>query len=103
MPDEKITKDQRREAAREAARLQREKAKKAERRRKWLIPTSVTLGILAVAAIVTIVIVNSVPVQTDAGPKNMASDGILLEGVDGAMVPVETAAIPAKGEPTPTT
>jgi protein-disulfide isomerase len=103
VPDEKTTKDARRDAAREAARLQREKAKKQERLRRWLIPTSVTVGVLVIATIVTLVIVNSAPApQTDAGPKNMQSDGIVLVGEDGAMVPVETPAIPASGTPTPT-
>jgi protein-disulfide isomerase len=102
VPDEKTTKDARRDAAREAARIAREKAKKQERLRRWLIPTSVTVGVLAVATIVTLVIVNSAPLpQTDAGPKNMASDGILLVGEDGAMVPVKTPAIPPSGTPTP--
>jgi protein-disulfide isomerase len=103
VPDEKTTKDARRDAAREAARIQREKAKKQERLRRWLIPTSVTVVVLAIATVVTLVIVNSAPApQTDAGPKNMQSDGIVLVGEDGAMVPVKTPAIPAKGTPTPT-
>jgi protein-disulfide isomerase len=103
VPDEKTTKDARRDAAREAARIQREKAKKQERLRRWLIPTSVTVVVLAIATVVTLVIVNSAPApQTDAGPKNMLSDGIVLVGEDGAMVPVKTPAIPAKGTPTPT-
>ena len=102
MPDEKTTKDARRDAAREAARIQREKAKKQERMRRWLIPTSVTVGVLAIATIITLVIVNSAPApQTDAGPKNMQSDGIVLVGEKGVMVPVKTPAIPASGTPTP--
>jgi protein-disulfide isomerase len=98
-----MTKDQRREAAREAARVAREKAKKQERLRRWLIPTSVTVAIIAIATVVTLVIVNSQPApQSEAGPANMISDGIVLVGEDGEMVPVETDAIPAGGEPTPT-
>ncbi len=54
-------KTQRRDAAREAARIAREKAKKQERLRRWLIPTSVTVGVLAIATVVTLVIVNSAP------------------------------------------
>ena len=102
MPDDKTPKDARRDAAREAARIAREKAKKQERLRRWLIPTSVTVGVLAIATIVTLVIVNSAPApQTDAGPQNMASDGILLVGEGGKMVAVTTPAIPASGTPTP--
>jgi protein-disulfide isomerase len=103
VPDEKLTKNDRRDAAREAARVAREKAKKKERLRRWLIPTSVTVGVLAIAAIVTLVVVTSAPPpQTAAGPKNMASDGIVLVGEDDAMVAVKTPAIPASGTPTPT-
>jgi protein-disulfide isomerase len=41
-------------------------------------------------------------VANSAGPKNMLSDGILLEGSGGTITAVPTAAIPAKGKPTPT-
>ncbi len=103
MPDERQSKNERREAAREQARLAREKQKRAERRRRWLIPSGVTVAILAVVAIVVLVVSSSAPApQTAAGPKNMISDGILFTGSGGTMVATPTAAIKAKGTPTPT-
>ena len=90
MPEERITKNDRREAAREAARVAREKQKKREQLRRWLIPAGVTVVLLAIVAVVVLVIVTSAPPpQTKAGPKNMISDGILFTGSgqqDGADV-----------------
>lgn len=95
------SKKDRREAAREHARLMREEAAKKARRRKWWIQGSVGVVIVAVLAVVALVIVNSIPQgQTSAGPKNMISDGIVLTGSTKA---VQTPAVPAGGSPTPTT
>jgi protein-disulfide isomerase len=104
VPDERQTKNQRREAAREAARLEREKQKRRDRLRRWLIPTVSTLAILAIAAgIVWAFVSNQPAAQSAAGPRNMISDGILFVADDsGAVVPVETGAIPPSGTPTPT-
>jgi len=103
VPEERLSKDQRREAAREAARVAREKRERAAKLRRWLIPTVVTVVIVALAATITVVAITSAPPpQAEAGPRNMVSDGILFQGEDGEMVPVETPAIPASGTPTPT-
>ncbi len=103
MPEERQTKNQRREAAREAARLEREKQKKRDRMRRWLIPSLSTLAVLAIAAgIVWAFISNQPAPQSSVGPRNMISDGILFTGQDGELVPVETGAIQPSGEPTPT-
>ncbi len=104
MPDERQTKNQRREAAREAARIEREKQKRRDRLRRWLIPTVSTVAILAIAAgIVWAFISNQPAPQSAAGPRNMISDGILFTADDsGDIVPVETGAIPPSGTPTPT-
>jgi protein-disulfide isomerase len=102
VPEERLTKNDKREQAREAARIAREKQKRAENLRRWLIPTSVTVAVLAIAAIVVLVVSTSAPApQTAAGPKNMISDGILFTGSGGTMVATTTAAIKAKGTPTP--
>jgi protein-disulfide isomerase len=102
VPDERLTKNEKREQAREAARIAREKQKRAENLRRWLIPSSVTVVVLAIAAVVLLVVSNSAPApQTSAGPKNMISDGLLLTGSGGKMVATTTAAIKAKGTPTP--
>ncbi|HEU0205285.1 MAG TPA: thioredoxin domain-containing protein [Pseudolysinimonas sp.] len=103
MPDLRPTKNEKRDAAREQARLTREKQKRQERLRRWLIPSGVTVVVLAIVAIVVLVVSSSGPApQTAAGPKNMISDGILFTGVNGTITPTTTPAIKAKGTPTPT-
>ena len=102
MPDDRLSKNQRRDQARELARIERERAKRRERLLRWAIPSGVTVVILAIIAVVVVVVVSSAPApQTKAGPKNMITDGILFTGVDGKMVPTTTGAIPAKGTPSP--
>lgn len=122
------TRNERREAAREKARLLREAQRKREKRNKVLIQGGVVVAVLAVAALVGGLIFNSIQPE-GPGPKNMASDGILLtsagaavaegdeaaaEGEAGAeteadaeaegagIVAVSTPAIDAGGTPTPT-
>jgi protein-disulfide isomerase len=104
VPDERQTKNQRREAAREAARLEREKQKRRDRLRRWLIPTISTVAILAIGAAIVWAFVSNQPApQSAAGPRNMISDGILFTGDDsGAVVPVETGAIKPSSSPKPT-
>jgi len=101
--EERLTKNQRREAAREAARLERERQKRRERMLKWLVPTVSTLVILAIGAgIAWAFIANQPGPQSAAGPRNMISDGILFTGQDGEVVPVTTPAIQPSAEPVPT-
>jgi len=103
VPDQRQTKNDKRDAAREQARLTREKQKRQERLRRWLIPSGVTVVVVAIVAIVVLVVSTSAPApQTAAGPKNMISDGILFTGVNGKVTPTPTPAIKAKGIPTPT-
>lgn len=103
MPEERQTKNQRREAAREAARVEREKQRKRDRMRRWLIPTISTVAVLAIAAGIVWAFISNAPApQSSVGPRNMASDGILFTGEDGALTPVSTGAIPPSGSPTPT-
>lgn len=99
MPPERLTKDQRREAAREAARIARAKQKRRETVNSILLRGGVTLGIVAVLAIVGLVIFNSIR-PPGPGPLNMASDGVVLTGAEMRAVP--TTATPADAEPTPT-
>ncbi|BDZ55699.1 DsbA family protein [Agromyces marinus] len=96
------SRNERREAAREKARALREEQKKKERRNRLLIQGGVVVAVIAVAALIGGLIFNSIR-PAGPGPLNMASDGILLvagetEGIDA----VQTPAIPADGEPTPT-
>ncbi|WP_448005618.1 DsbA family protein [Agromyces bauzanensis] len=96
------TRNERREAAREKARLLREEQKKRERRNRFLIQGGVIVAVLAIAAIVVTLIVQSTRPE-GPGPQNMASDGILLTaGADGGITAVETPALGADETPTPT-
>jgi len=101
VPEERLTKDQRRDYARELARLEREKRQKAEARNRILIRAGVTVAIVGVLG----AIAGGIWLATrpeGPGPANMLSDGILLTGSDGAVTAVETDGIPADGEPVPT-
>jgi protein-disulfide isomerase len=95
------SRNERREAAREKARLLREEQRKKERRNKWLIQGGVIVVVLAIAALIGTMIFNNVRPE-GPGPQNMASDGIVLVGGENGIEPVTTSAIPANGEPTPT-
>jgi protein-disulfide isomerase len=96
------TKKLRRDHAREIAREMRDKEKKRKRRNRIFVQGGVVVGVLAIAAIVALVIVNTKPTPIAGGPLNMISDGILLQGKNGSIVPVKTAGIAKKGDPTPT-
>ncbi|SIN68467.1 DsbA family protein [Agromyces cerinus] len=95
------TRNEQREAAREKARELREEQKKRERRNKWLIQGGVIVAVLAIAALIGGLIFNNIK-PDGPGPANMASDGILLTGVDGVITPTETPALAADEAPTPT-
>lgn len=98
----RASRNERREAAREKARVLREEQKKRDKRNKVLIQGGVIVAVLLVAALVGWLIFNSIK-PAGPGPANMASDGILLvAGDDGAITAVETPAIKAGGEPTAT-
>jgi protein-disulfide isomerase len=71
------TKNDRREAAREKARVLREQQKKRERRTRFLLQGSIIVASLAIIAIIAVVIVNSSK-PAGPGPLNMASDGIQI-------------------------
>jgi protein-disulfide isomerase len=92
------TKNQRREAAREKARELREQQRKKEKRNRLFLQGGITLGVLAVAGIIVLVLVNSIAPPA-AGPLNMQSDGIIISK---DLKAVQTPAIPAKGEPVAT-
>jgi len=97
-----MTKNQRREAARELARKEREKADRRRRLLRWVVPTGVTVAVLAIAAVVVLVVVTSAPPpQSKAGPKNMVTDGILFTGQGGKAVPTTTPALKPKATPSP--
>jgi len=101
VPQERLTKDQKREQAREAARLAREARLKAQARNRILIRVGATVGVVALLGAIG----GGIWLATrpaGPGPANMASDGILLVGSDGAVRAVETPAVPADEDPIPT-
>lgn len=101
------TRNEKRESAREHARIAREKLQKQQRRRKFMIQGGVAIVILALVAVIAVVVVSNnhstvAAAETKAGPKNMLSDGILLHGSGGTVTAVSTAAIKPKGKPVAT-
>ena len=96
---ERQTKAQRQNAAREKARVMREEAKKKARRNRILLQSGIGVGILAVLAIIAIVIVNVARPTSNAGPKNMISNGIVLTSTTDY---APTGAVADGAKPTPT-
>ena len=92
------TKNQRREAARDKARELRQLQRRKERRNRVFLQGGITLGVLAAAGIIALVIVNSIAPPA-AGPLNMQSDGIIISK---NLKAVPTPAIAAKGKPVAT-
>jgi len=97
--DARLSKNEKRLAAREKARVLREEQQKKDRRTRLILQGSIVLGLVAIVAIVALVLVNSVG-PSGPGPKNMASDGIQLN--QGAIA-TETAALKAGEDPKPNT
>ncbi|GAB2561812.1 DsbA family protein [Leucobacter ruminantium] len=92
------TKNERRQQAREQARIAREKEQKREKRNRLFVQGGVVLGVIAILAIVGIVIAQSMA-PAGPGPKNMASGGAIfgkdLKVVEGpALQPDETRKAP---------
>lgn len=93
------TKLERREAARERSRAAMAAQKKRELRQKLLVRSGILLGIVAFVAVVALVIVTGIK-PAGPGPRNMASDGIVI---GKGLMAERTAALSAGQEPTPTT
>src|SRR3954471_17614233 len=94
------TKRDRREEARETARIMREEAAKKAKRRKVIVQSSVIVGIVAVLAIIGVIVFTSVGGggAGAANPKNMASGGLLRTSPTQATT---TPAIKSGAQPTP--
>jgi protein-disulfide isomerase len=103
VPDDRLTKNQRREQARELARKEREKAQRRDRMLKILIPVIVVVVLIAIGGITAAVIINQPkPAPATAnGPKNMISDGIVFTGQNGKIVATKTAALKKGEDPKP--
>jgi protein-disulfide isomerase len=96
--EDRGTKNQRREAAREKARELRNQQRKQERRKRFLLQGGIAAGIIVVIAIIALVVVVNIPTPA-AGPANMQSDGIVI---GKELKAVRTPAIPVNGKPVAT-
>jgi len=97
--DGHLSRNDRREAAREKAKVLRESQKRKDRARRFFLQGGLIIGSIAIIAIVALVIVNS---QRPAGPGplNMLSDGIKIgQGLKAT----PTAALVADADPVPNT
>ena len=79
-----VSKNDRREAAREKSRILREEQKKKDRRSKLFLQGGIILATLVIIAVIALVIVNSIR-PAGPGPANMASDGIQISQGDVAL------------------
>jgi protein-disulfide isomerase len=86
--DDTLSKNQRREAAREKAKQLRDQQRKKERRGRLVLQSSLILVAVAIVAGVSLIIVNAIR-PAGPGPANMASDGILIQGENLEAVPTE--------------
>jgi protein-disulfide isomerase len=99
------SKNERREHARETARQRQEEERRRKRRNRLL--TQGGLGAVVLAAIVIVILVivhsssSSPTTAAEAGPRNMATNGIVFHGVAGKVEAEQTGAVPAKGTPKP--
>jgi protein-disulfide isomerase len=95
--NDRQSKNERREAAREKAEELRESQRKKDRRTKVFLQGGVIVALLAIVAIVAFVIVTTVR-PAGPGPRNMLSDGILIgEGLTAT----PTKALQPGAEPVP--
>ena len=92
---DRLTKNERREQAREAARIQREEQRKKDKRNKILLQGGIVLGVLGVAALIVVLIMTNIR-PAGPGPNNMASGGIQFTA--GFEV-TKTAPLPNGDEP----
>jgi len=103
--DDRLSKSQRRDAARRKAKQLREDQKKKDRRNRVFLQGGIALAALAIVGLIAVVIVSSIR-PVGPGPANMASDGILIgEGMKvvttSALAP-ESTPIPSKPDATGT-
>lgn len=95
--ESRLSKNEKREAAREKARVLREEQKKKDKRTRLLLQGGIIVAAIAIIAIVAVVIVNGNK-PAGPGPLNMASDGIQI---NQGYVATETPALKAGEDPVP--
>jgi protein-disulfide isomerase len=96
----KQSRSNRRHEAREKARQLRADHQKKERRGRWLLTGGIALAVVAIVAIVAVVITTSIRPER-GGPRNMASDGILIgSGLTAVQTPgLSPGSTPIPSEP----
>jgi protein-disulfide isomerase len=94
--NERLSRNEQREAARAKARAMREQAKKGEKRKRLIVQSSVVIGTLAIVGIVAAAIINGANTASVSGltPKNFSYD-------DGIKLGVNAAAYTTESTPTP--
>jgi protein-disulfide isomerase len=97
--DSRLSKNQRREAAREKAKQLREEQRKKDIRNRVILISSLSVVVIAIVVGITLVITSTLK-PAGPGPLNMASDGIQI-GQD--FTAVTTPALAAGEDPVPTT
>ena len=98
--DSSPSKIRRRDAARIKAKQLRVSQKKKDRRNKVFLQGGIAIAGIAIVVLVAVIIVNSIR-PAGPGPKNMASDGVLIgEGMTTALTPaLQPDAAPRPSEP----
>lgn len=95
--DRGLSKNERREAAREKSRALREQQKKKDLRSRVILQGSLAVLVIAIVAVIGLVIVSSVR-PPSPGPANMLSDGIKI---GKGFTAEQTAALQPDGTPVP--
>ena len=95
--NDRQSKNERREAAREKAKVLRDQQRKKEKRSKVVLQGGVIIVSLAILAVVALVLINSVKTP-GPGPRNMLSDGILI---NQGFTATPTAALKPGADPVP--
>jgi protein-disulfide isomerase len=91
----RLSKNERRDAAREKAREQRLRQQRQERRNRVVLQLGIGAVVLAIVAVIAVVLVNSVR-PPGPGPRNMADDGIV---VTSGLKAERSDALPAGAKP----
>jgi len=97
-------KKDRREEAREKARIEREAEKKRQRRNKIFLQGGIGVAVIAIVVVIVLIVVGNPGASgggSSKGPKNMASNGILFTGTDGKITATPTPAAKVSDAVTP--
>lgn len=94
---DRLSKNQRREAAREKARRLREQQKRRDRVSRIALQGGLAVVVIAIVAIVVFAVSSSIR-PAGPGPANMASDGVVI---GENMVAQTSPSLPVEGTPTP--